>query len=1347
MILLAARSFARVVLLILCVLLIVFAVLTLLARLLLPMAGDYKATVETRLGDYLSRPVSIGELRLAWRRHGPELRIEDVFVYESESRSLSFRELRLDLDVFGSIARRTPIIDELTLVGADLTIDYEGNERFTLHGSDSVSLSVDETAPAASSDADAVDRDLAADNGAGLDVIGWLFDARRVGLLETHLTINDQRSGQQIELSELNVRAENVGSLHRLRVDVTLPPAVGSRLEAGIDLDGSSRRLGESSGSVFLKATDLHVAGGKVLGVGALGALLSAAESGTDEAVADLLERFQTDAQLEIWGNWDSGSITDARSRVTLEDARLVDPGARTMPQPLFERLDADLAYRDEAPGWRIEADRVELSDAGESIVIEDLDIGRGARDSGEWHVRAGGEKLPVALAMRVPAALYGDRLPGLLASGNLSSWSLDISNGVHKPSVSLEAAAASLRFPAGMGYPGIEAFDAELAVIDNRGKLVLSGRDTALVSDDRRLEVASIDAAFEIDGQIPDQWRADGSVSVEQASIAMTSRVGLTLDASLSPTVDLQGRYSIADLADVPPWLPMLGASPSLGRWFERAFVGGQAENGEFNWFGRLADFPHADGGGALTSSFDLVAGELAYLPGWPHARIASGRVELDGVRLRAFTREARLDDMQISRAEARIDNLFKPALAFEASGSAGLQALVDFGRDGPLASILGGVLVDTNGSGTATMDIAIDMPLSSATRTAEPVPGSATGRAVGEAGLALDGSLFLDGNSLGDDRAGLTIEDARGAIGFNESGIRIGSFRASLWGRPVTIRGASSGRGAGANTEVQVSGVLEASDVLSHYAIPLDRFVRGASLWNVVLSAPHSSERLASEGVRLLATSDLLGTELLLPVPLAKSSGDATRISVTTAFRDGEDRALWRIDTAHPLRLAIDVDASGLLALGARLGEGPLSTPAEGIRVDGHAKRLSLDGWATAVAQLIEDLPVTAGEPAPLLPIFADLTTDALLAGTDSLGPATLVATTDERYLNGLVENEHVAGSVRYPRLHWQRERPARVRIDHIDKAFIDALASADDVQSGEDEVSAPLDPRLLPAMTGHVSSLGWDALALENVRFDVSPTDAGITFVAAGASRGATTFDLQGHWRLRDGASDRAVRAGAHESAVELVVSGEDLGLGLSAVGYPDVLDEGNGVLRADIGWRAPLYLPEIAALAGGGSFDIERGSILPIDPGAARLVGLFALQSLPRRLSFDFSDMTSDGLAFERVNGEISLDRGIVGVNLVQLTGPIGVIDVTGTSNLVAREYDQQITVLPRISAALPIIGMLSAGATGGISALVAGGLLKAIGLDVDRIGLQRHALTGSFDEPVFRSLASSRRSRP
>jgi len=1369
----AARTFLRVALVTVGLLLILLALLTIAARLALPLVAGQKHTVEARLSDYLERPVTIGELDLAWRTDGPRLRLGNVALQETSTRGVRFDELLVDVDLMGSLLGRTLVVDELTLVGADLTLDYAGGGRFRLHGAERRAVpaadepdEADEAdepdepdKPAGPGEADEVDEPEDRTSPApgrderGLDVVGWLLDAGKVGLLDTRLTVLDASGERRLVVSEIDVSSESEGDEHRLRLRLVLPPELGGTLEAGIDLRGRSGALARSAGSVYARGSGLRLGVWRTLRAMDAGGA-DGASAATDASLA-ALARLDGEAQLEFWGSWSDGAMRTARVRVDARDVALLPGQGGEAGQPLLDLLSADLAYRDDAPGWTVEADRVELVAGQTRTVLTDLDVGRGARADGDWRVAAGGERLPLALVTHVANALRAasappdnavnavnvdhaaggpsaplldalDAIVGLDASGALVDWRARVALDGGAPALSFIGDIDALSLAPHGELPGLVGLDGRLHLVDGRGTLELrDGEDgLRLVRDASELLVDTLDAAVDIDVLAVDHVELAGRVALARESLDLDADVALTLASGRSPHVDAQTRYAVGDIADLPPWLAIIGATPALSAWFDEAFVDGQIENGELHWSGRVADFPHENGRGKLQGSFDVRDGRLAFLPGWPVAELATGRVELDGMTLVGTSRTGRLGEAVANEARATIPDLRRARLRFEGSARSDLQALVDFGRDGPLASVLGEVLAAASGNGEAGMDFALEVPL--ATGAGGP--------------FELDGSLFLDGNDVTFGRADLTLERTRGSIGFDENGVRIGNLRASLFDRPVSIDGATKGSGADAMTELRLGGVLEAADVLAHYGIPLDRFVSGASHWSVTLGAPHSSAKVRRDGVRLHAASDLVGTRMLLPPPLDKGAGDALGLSLSSAIREGEATTLWRI--AHgDLRAAIETDADGLRALGARFGDGPVDAPPEpGIRLDGHAPRLAFDGWAEAVATLIDDLPDTDGEPVPILPIHADLTTDALVAGVRSLGPATLRTTTDETYLNATVSNAHLTGSVRYPRAHWDRERVALVRLAYVDKAVIDALDSA----PVTDVPAEALDPRLLPAIDAHVSVLGWDALTLRDVTLRARPNPRGLTFEADIEVTGGTTVAGKGSWLLGEGEVVDASRGGSHRSTLDLVVAGEDLGGGLSASGFPDKLAEGRGEIRTTLGWRGPFYLPALEKLEGSLSLDVERGRILPLEVGPARLVGLFALQSLPRRLAFDFSDVTSDGLAFERIAGDIALANGVASVGLVQLTGPVGVVDVAGTSDLVGREHDQRITVLPRVSAALPIIGAIAGGASAGIGVLVAGGFLKAMGLDLDRIGLRRYALRGSWDDPVLEPVDAARR---
>jgi len=198
--------------------------------------------------------------------------------------------------------------------------------------------------------------------------------------------------------------------------------------------------------------------------------------------------------------------------------------------------------------------------------------------------------------------------------------------------------------------------------------------------------------------------------------------------------------------------------------------------------------------------------------------------------------------------------------------------------------------------------------------------------------------------------------------------------------------------------------------------------------------------------------------------------------------------------------------------------------------------------------------------------------------------------------------------------------------------------------------------------------------------------------------------------------------------------MTMQSDNFGNALTKLGFGGTLNEGEGTITSTLIWPAPAYKPSLESLVGEMDIDLKKGRILKVEPGAARLAGLFAIQTLPRRLSLDFKDLVLDGLDYETVRGTVQLANGVAHAPLVQLNGAIGVLDISGESNLVSKTYNQRITVLPRVSAALPVIGAISGGATAGLGVLFAGGFLKAIGVDFDRIGLREYTLTGNWEEP-------------
>ena len=1279
------RRSLRVVLLGLASILIVFAVLSACARIALPMVAGYKTNFEARISDYLGRPVVIGELHLGWHGFGPQLRAIDVSIVEPSSHPVSLTELLIDLNLIKSAARGTPVINELTLVGAELTLEYDADGKLRLQG-----LSNRRSA-------------TPAQGSAAVGALPWLLNAKRLGFINTRVAVIDStRQRQEILLEQLNVRVENNANVHQLRIDTVLPAGMGGALELGLDITGPASNWAASSGNFYLKADDIETARWPVLGK------------------LQTARKLDGTVQLELWGQWGSQQLQNLRGHVVAKNIH--NPESATQ---ILDQVSADIAYQHSDSGWQLHADAVnfQLDDYHGAVKGFSYQSYRNAQN--DWQLEASGDQFPLHFLQAISTSLDSNAeheswrgwLVGAQPSGELRNWQVSLAQRNGEADLNMEGTFSDLSVHAANRIAGVKNLSGSFSVVHSVGSLKLHSRQFLLdwpASFSTPLSLAGLDADLQVDLSVLSQPKVSGQLAVQDNAVDATARLKLQLMPNESPHLDVQGRFSISDLAQIKHYLPTKLIPKSATHWLKTAVVGGNATNGQLLFFGQLADFPFVQRQGVFKVGFDLEETELAYLPGWPSAEELHGHVDINAASMSVRVNGAQLNTLRITRASAQIDSLFHPLLKLEATGDDVLQHMIDFANTGPLRTLLQPALSDASATGRAQMDLQIEVPLHD-NPTAQ--------------NLQLKGSLFLRDNSLAFSRADLTLDNATGAVGFSESGIAIRNLQGQLFGQAVSLNGKTQGQGDQQVTELSMSGALAAEKLLDHYAIPLTRFVAGSSQWQVTLNIPHSPAMLQRQGIALLAKSDLVGTHVLMPAPLFKSSAVSIPLQLSATLRNEQTSTRWQVHYGQSFKAQILAQEGNLRSLTIRLGGGGANKKLfNGIRIDGTVDEFAIDAWATSIADVIEDLPESK-IPEKIIPLSADIHVASLLAGVESLGAAQLRANSDGQYLNAVIDNAYLRGNIRYPRAHWRKDKPALVRIAHADMRFIDALQSAPDTAD-----SAALDPRILPPIEARVASFRWGELNLKDVNLRTSPTVSGLHIDTLGFANQSTQLIGQGYWRLRDPQAVNPKLAGGQVTHLSLTLQSDDVGNGLAHVGYSGAMDEGEGTVSAYFNWPGPAYSPDLKQITGDVQIDLKRGRILKVDPGAARLVGLFAIQTLPRRLSLDFKDLVYDGFDYQSIVGKVDIGGGIANARLVQINGPVGVIDIIGESNLLTKHYDQRITVLPRVSAALPIIGAIAGGASAGIGALIAGGFLKAIGIDFDRIGLREYKLTGSWESP-------------
>lgn len=1338
-----ARHTFRLSYLLIGILLIILAVFTVSARIGLPLIAGYKHDIELRISNYLGSPVDIGELALRWRGAGPMLHASDVALRESGDRSVRLDELLIDINLFKSLVVGMPVINELSLIGASLSIETDDSGQIRLYGMESIDPGTDPEQPIDSSN-----------RSPGVDVFAWLFNASKVGLLDTQITVIDLDTGQRLLIDDLNIRAEHQGRQHQLRVDAQLPDSIGGRLEAGFDLVGETHSLGDSSGSFHLVVDAFRVGG--------LTRLLSLAGFPANESLVP--PGVDSTGQVELWGSWQDGELMSARGPLLLGPVTDQASGDILLDsvsaQIVLQQSDSDsvVAINDinaslDNQRFQLDELRLELQSPAtgstvdaEAEITQDTTLSALPNAGPLWNLAVRDDQLPLELVTRIAAiATAGSRpaladdLRNVIANGTLSELKIDASVQSQRPMIAVSARLNSVSLSNSRLLPAFGPVDGSLAIDDSVGQIVISAEQMPLVwprISDEQIEIDTVQATVDIDLRHLENILVGAELHLTDNGFDSSTRMKASFTADESPHVDIQSQFAASDITQIKPWVPTKLLPEATTRWINRAFQGGEATDGSFLLFGHLADFPFDDGEGVFQAEVSVVNGELSFDPSWPTASQIIADISLDGLTVSGVSKSGTLGSFNVSDSRFAIENILRPTFELAATADGKFSDLENFAVNGPLRSILEPVVGDISGTGNTQMDFAFVLPLFKKPDNYDANDSSSTWKP-----FDVTGSVFLDNNDVTFGRADLILQSVSGAVNFDHHGILINNLQGRLLGHPVRLSGQTDGQGASAVTTIKLTGALEANDLLAHYANPLDQFIRGASIWQATLTAPHSLERISKEGVGLTVSSDLSGSQFLLPAPYSKGSSIARRFSLETAFREKEPEQHWDVHYGDELRVRARLIDKSLHSLLIEMGEIDWSSEAElnlpaGIHVQGSVPELAADHWILTIARYIDSLPSTgdAADQQPVIPISLELNTERMLIGPNSFGAASISGDTDETYLNFHVANQAVSGSLQYPRDFWQKLTPLKARVESLDWSIIDALSADADENTTLATNDGALDPRTLPPIEAQVASLTYKHLDVSDLVLRAEPNVSGLDITTIGFAYETMRMVGRGHWYLQDPQEVAPQLAGKHTSQLNLVLQSDDFGAGFDKIGLNGIIADTQGVVDAQLRWPGPLYAPEIARLDGEINVELQSGSIVPFEPGASRIVGLFALQALPRRLNLDFKDVTHDGLAFKTISGTATIDDGIAELPLLQLAGPIGVIDIAGQSDLNTRTFDQQVTVLPRVSATLPVLGLIAGGASGGVGALIATGVLQALGLDFDKLGLRSYTLTGPWSEP-------------
>jgi uncharacterized protein YhdP len=220
---------------------------------------------------------------------------------------------------------------------------------------------------------------------------------------------------------------------------------------------------------------------------------------------------------------------------------------------------------------------------------------------------------------------------------------------------------------------------------------------------------------------------------------------------------------------------------------------------------------------------------------------------------------------------------------------------------------------------------------------------------------------------------------------------------------------------------------------------------------------------------------------------------------------------------------------------------------------------------------------------------------------------------------------------------------------------------------------------------------------------------------------------TLSANGQWAQPPGAAASARRRTSLDFQLDLA----DSGAFLERLGYGKTLRGGKGRLQGQLAWAGSPFAPDVPSLDGQMSVALEAGQFLRADAGAARLLGVLSLQSLPRRLLLDFRDVFQEGFAFDSIGGDLRLAAGVAGIQSLRMRGVQATVLMEGQADIERETQDLRVFVVPEINAGAASLAYAAVNPAIGLGTFVAQWLLRR---PLIAANTREFHITGSWDEP-------------
>lgn len=1263
------------------VLIIFAAVLVCVTSLSTPVINKHKSQIEQIATDLLHVPVTIQNVKISWHQYHPQINLNNVTIYnQAKQPQLHADQVNIFISAWQSVWQRQIVPDGIMISGTSVNLSQDENGQFTIQGLPELNQA-QTTAETKMT-----------------EVIGWLAQQPNIILHNVDVHYVD-KTNHKYFVSLYNLNISNSGTEHSIAGKAVLHQAIPTEIMLEVQATGD-----------VLDLNKLHIRSYLYV---------------TGASLTQWLKDFswqqwqvkQGLASAKVWAEWRNG--TWQRIQTAFQTYQLNLFSQVDNSNHFFNRLSGNMGWKREGNNQVIAGDEILIDMPGHLWPVTNFYIDLKPDQQGTlipaianfgYLDLADLQTFLFASSQSVPANIK-QTLRDLQLKGNLQNTSIVFAeNRFDWNQITFNTNFNQLSFLPKSNQPGLTNLSGKISAKGMTGRIVLNSNRVkvdypTLFPAPLNIDQMTGDMNWDI-SNTNNKILTINSLQILNADAAVNLQGSLKFPQNNSPLVDVKANFAVPQANHIAHYLPTKVMYPNLIEWLKDAFITGEVKSGTAVLRGALADFPFDHNNGEFSVNADVYNITLRFAPEWPVLKHVSGKLAYRG---RSMTIDLdHLETLNVTANQVHGEIPYfgdaKPQiLTVQSDIQTDFANALKYVHQSPLEKNIGQMFSDVELRGPLALKLGLVVPLAN--------PDN----------IKVNGAIILHDAEMNLIPWNLKLNELNGALNFTESTVTATDIQAKLWNKPF-IFSLSTLQKTKTVSIIKASFInqIDIADLEKLLQLPLTQYARGTTQVNGEVDLSTQTP------IELRLKSDLVGVAIDLPGNLKKPANVAKDYSLQLIMQAQQPLKV-KMNYAKELSAAAVVDRKNdklnLLSAELRLGKGEANWPkTPGIYLSGDFDVLDWDQVKAYLSQTgnakVSEFSIRG------IKVHAN---KLILLG-QTLSDVDLDITPKANIWNISISSEEVEGDIAVP-LPLTRQSVVKAEFDKVDLLLA----------PGKQPNAFTLDVKTLPALDLSIDDLNLNNMLLGELQLKTGPSVTGVNIQTLKINSKLLALQGTGSWTKATGTKIQGTGHSAHVSEL------------LSSFGF-DVHNfiASQGKFSFDLSWNKAPYDFALADLNGSAKLDLGPGRIVDIGKqndakmGLGQLLSIFSLQTIPRRLSLDFSDVFSKGYTFDTLRGNFTFQNGNAYTSDFLFNGPVAKVGINGRIGLADKDFNFTLIVTPYVTSSIPVAATATLLTGNPLIGLGAFAVNTMLGPQVSKATTYYYAVTGPWNDPVWKSVDVKKR---